>query len=254
MSKNLIKLVPQSVLGVSAATLVVAFSPLAASAAVTQVDISSYTNYSLNAGQPTGVNAGNTSAPVASQQFDLLSSSGDNAWLGGTTGQSVDIAVDITNAAQVTTLMNTLYGQPDTVAATVTFKGSGGAIETFDLFGNEDIRDYNNYIWTNNINGVGTQEWWTNNPNPVPGDQSHRLDAQIFNLNSSFQGQTLTDIVVTAGQAGGNFSQPMLFAVDVTSSAGAGGVPEPAGWILMLVGFGGLGAMLRNQRRAAELA
>ncbi len=31
--------------------------------------------------------------------------------------------------------------------------------------------------------------------------------------------------------------------------AGGGGVPEPAAWALMLVGFGGLGAMLRHRRQ-----
>ncbi|WP_394762068.1 PEPxxWA-CTERM sorting domain-containing protein [Phenylobacterium sp.] len=34
--------------------------------------------------------------------------------------------------------------------------------------------------------------------------------------------------------------------IQVTDSAG--GVPEPASWALMMVGFGGLGAMLRRQR------
>lgn len=31
----------------------------------------------------------------------------------------------------------------------------------------------------------------------------------------------------------------------------SGGVPEPAAWALMLVGFGGLGAALRSRRRMA---
>jgi len=38
-------------------------------------------------------------------------------------------------------------------------------------------------------------------------------------------------------------------ALDITSPAGAGGgVPEPATWAMMLVGFGGLGAALRRRR------
>ncbi len=36
-----------------------------------------------------------------------------------------------------------------------------------------------------------------------------------------------------------------------TGFASAGGVPEPAAWALMILGFGGVGAMLRNRRRPA---
>ena len=40
---------------------------------------------------------------------------------------------------------------------------------------------------------------------------------------------------------------------DYSSAAAAGGVPEPATWAAMLVGFGGLGAMLRRRRRQVAL-
>ena len=36
-----------------------------------------------------------------------------------------------------------------------------------------------------------------------------------------------------------------------SGGSGGGAVPEPATWALMLLGFGGLGAMLRRQRRQA---
>ncbi|HEX2816506.1 MAG TPA: PEPxxWA-CTERM sorting domain-containing protein [Phenylobacterium sp.] len=36
---------------------------------------------------------------------------------------------------------------------------------------------------------------------------------------------------------------------NIQVSGAAGGVPEPAAWGLMLVGFGGMGALLRRQRR-----
>jgi len=47
---------------------------------------------------------------------------------------------------------------------------------------------------------------------------------------------------------GGNISFAKLVQINPT-----GGVPEPAGWALMIVGFGSAGAMLRR-RRAAQTA
>jgi hypothetical protein len=57
-----------------------------------------------------------------------------------------------------------------------------------------------------------------------------------------------------------DFTTPTTsFTLDVPGSSGAtlystgslGGVPEPATWAMMLVGFGGLGAMLRSRRKQA---
>jgi hypothetical protein len=41
-----------------------------------------------------------------------------------------------------------------------------------------------------------------------------------------------------------------MFATNLTTGGGGGGVPEPAGWALMLVGFGAVGAILRRDRTA----
>jgi hypothetical protein len=57
---------------------------------------------------------------------------------------------------------------------------------------------------------------------------------------------------------------PINFAVDVVTNGntgvvggglgGGGGVPEPSAWALMILGFGGVGATMRNRRRSLVTA
>lgn len=51
-----------------------------------------------------------------------------------------------------------------------------------------------------------------------------------------------------AGQGYTEHSVGMLTAVDPPSTLAAFGVPEPAAWTLMILGFGGVGAALRRRR------
>jgi hypothetical protein len=46
------------------------------------------------------------------------------------------------------------------------------------------------------------------------------------------------------------FDNGGAFEVQVNLPSSGSDVPEPAGWALMIVGFGGVGAVLRNRRRA----
>jgi len=77
----------------------------------------------------------------------------------------------------------------------------------------------------------------------APGSGHYHVTGS-FDLGQS--GDIKVSLLNWAGAPGGND-----FAVDNISVAG--GVPEPATWAMMLVGFGGLGAMLRaNRRRMAS--
>jgi opacity protein-like surface antigen len=87
------------------------------------------------------------------------------------------------------------------------------------------------------------------------------LNGQKFNVSSTgaVEFQSLANFAVTggtqtlvvSGTSGGNGS----FAGTLAFAAGAAAaVPEPASWALMLLGFGGLGAVLRQRRRTLSFA
>ena len=56
--------------------------------------------------------------------------------------------------------------------------------------------------------------------------------------------------LVVNGTSGGLYS----YGGNISFAKLAAGVPEPASWALMMVGFGGLGAALRSKRRARSVA
>jgi hypothetical protein len=96
----------------------------------------------------------------------------------------------------------------------------------------------------NNISGNGTDVTW--NGGHVLIDVPLNLVAGLNTLTfaySSLPGPT------HAGFQGGGDEAWGLSNITVT-----GGVPEPASWALMLVGFGGMGAMFRARRKAGIAA
>jgi len=74
--------------------------------------------------------------------------------------------------------------------------------------------------------------------------------SSFFGLFSDVAFDTLTISAPADGPVPGNFATLDNFSF----GALRGGVPEPGAWALMLVGFGGLGAMLRRDRRRAKVS
>jgi hypothetical protein len=92
------------------------------------------------------------------------------------------------------------------------------------------------------LNGVDTG-------NPGTAYNQFQLGFASFTITSGFTGGTNTlDFIVNNG--GG----PTALRTEMTGTASVGGVPEPATWGLMIVGFGGMGAVLRRRRSLASVA
>ena len=203
----------------------------AASAAV-KIDMSSYVNTNWSgesfAGIPTGDNV-----VLGGTPFDIHAA-GDYAAYRLFDSTPLIITTSAYGVTAVYTLLNTLWGQSGPSTLSVTFNATGGVSQTFELVGNADIRDYYQNTYTNSINGTTTQNVFNNGP--------RRLDRQTFALDGAFATQTLTSIVFT-DTGGTGFQRGALTAVTLS-----GGVPEPAAWAMMILGFGAAGSMIRLRK------
>ena len=90
---------------------------------------------------------------------------------------------------------------------------------------------------------------------PVSSDANRSFESNTFGLNA-IGVHTADKDYFNSGFFGANFTNAdnegvfSTFSSGVIGTVGAGGVPEPSTWALMLVGFGGLGASLRMRRNA----
>lgn len=157
-------------------------------------------------------------------------------WTPVTTWQDVEVA----NAPLQADGAIALLGGPNTGTDTITFSsavvnpvfaiwslGQGAAAASFNFLNSPSFV----------LAGGG--------PNiPYGGQSITRTGDNVYGVEGNglvvFQG-TFTSISFTTP----SYENWYGFTVGIN----AGAVPEPAAWALMLVGFGGLGAMLRNNRR-----
>ncbi len=103
---------------------------------------------------------------------------------------------------------------------------------------------FNNIAPTNNIDFTSVQFNGVNFNIGATGDNEYRF---LNNQATTGGSQTLS----VNGVSGGNGSYAGTLAFSLVPG---GGVPEPASWALMLVGFGGVGALLRSNRRRPAMA
>jgi hypothetical protein len=218
--------------GVASLTAALLISIVPASSKSLLVDISTCTNDVEDFGQPIGIRKGNAGTKFSKIEFDLIDFKKKNNFWRGISGAVMVVELAVPKATAVQILINTGWGQSGIPNAFVDVETSGGSSKTFKLIGNKTIRDFNNWIFTNSINGKQTQEWWTNNKNPQPNDQSHRYDAHVIDISSVVKNDTLTRVVVRAPQnAATGFLEPFVFAVNVEYPGKPGPKPKCTGLV-----------------------
>lgn len=122
----------------------------------------------------------------------------------------LEITVNHAAVDRVYMIMNTFWGSEDPGIVGVEFVGTDGAFQTFDVVGNDHIRDFNNWIYTNKINGVTTIEAFNNG-------LGQRLDRVTFDLSDDFLDEALSLIRVIDN---GGFEYSRVFVVAATVEAG----------------------------------
>ena len=143
---------------------------------------------------------------------------------------------------------STIYVDPTDYASV-----QGNTIGTFSALNGYYLKSFSFYMGspdtynkvTFNLVGGGTQELvgndiWGGSPNGT-GDRT-----QGFRVYYNFDGAKVSSITFSSTQD----------AFEFDGLAGSLAVPEPGAWALMILGFGGVGSMVRANRRrtAAALA
>ncbi|MEJ0045436.1 MAG: hypothetical protein WDN04_04305 [Rhodospirillales bacterium] len=144
------------------------------------------------------------------------------------TGQPLTVNVSVPKAKAVYTLMNAYSPAIGSTIATVEFKGSKGADQTFSLVAGTDIRDFCQNFFANTINGTTTQTAFAvSNVQDACGTgnvhtgliSDYRVDEQQFTLSAAFAKQKLTQIIITPTGAGG--SRPIVLGISVATGGKA---------------------------------
>ena len=167
----------------------------------------------------------------------------NNIWhshhAGGPNLRMLTVDVGLFGVTEVHTLINTFWGKSAGLAS-IEFHGSDDAYYEKTLYGNSDIRDWNQNRYTNRINNTTTVEVFSDPHGAY--ETEDRLDKQLIDLPVTFNDEELSTIVF---KDWGDTDSQRIFVSGIT--AGITPIPEPSN-ILALISLIGLSPIFLKKR------
>lgn len=187
------------------------------------------------------------------------------------TGARANIVYAINQTSTTPEVSGELSPLSDTIFGTITTDGTIGVLQTANILDwNLQLKDnirpafdvtltpVNSGIWFDIGDGLSATATGLSFDFSDAGAVFIIQENVVHGFSSGFQYFCLQ--ATTGPCIAGETIVPNYYAVDGVSATGLSGavplkgVPEPATWTTMLLGFGGLGAVLRSRRRTAAVA
>ncbi len=189
---------------------------------------------------------------------------------GLSTAARANIIYSINQTSTVPEVPGELSPLSDTITGTITTNGTIGALQSSDILSyNLQVNDNLRPIYDVNLTPANSGIYMDIGNGLIGGATSLSFDfskaGAVFVIQGTLHGfssgfQYFCFQATSGPCATGETIVPDYYAVDgvlasgLTGTVPLNGTPEPATWAMLLLGFGGLGAVARSRRRAATVS
>jgi len=162
-----------------------------------EIDLSPYGNFAIQDAITTvpAPPVGNVTLGGVPFLISPIASQGNNIWSAATAEPGIGeatltVPVNLANVSEVHLLMNTFWGRPTVLAHINLVFDTGTYVR--NLLGNSDIRDYQNWVFTNLVNGVTSVPVFSGSStyDHVAG----RIDKMVIAVPAQYQGAHLLEV------------------------------------------------------------